>query len=66
MDRVNVKESKPLTRLKEAFLANREIGSWDSRRICKEFNVSFRTVSDFNKILVERRKKWAGSEWTLC
>lgn len=66
MDKDNVKESKPLKRLKEAFLANREIGSWDSRRICKEFNVSFRTVSEFNKILAERRKKWADIEGTLC
>lgn len=66
MDRDNVKESKPLKRLKEAFLANREIGSWDSRRICKEFNVSFRTVSEFNKILTERRKKWADTEGSFC
>lgn len=66
MDRDYVKESKPLRRLKEAFLANREIGSWDSRRICKEFNVSFRTVSEFNKILVERRKKWPDTEGAIC
>ena len=66
MDRDNVKESKPLRRLKEAFLANREIGSWDSRKICKEFNVSFRTVSEFNKILAERRKKWPDSEGAFC
>lgn len=66
MGRENVKESKPLRRLKEAFLANREIGSWDSRRICKEFNVSFRTVSEFNKILVERRKKWPDTEGAIC
>lgn len=66
MGRDNVKESKPLKRLKEAFLANREIGSWDSRRICKEFNVSFRTVSEFNKILAERRKKWPDSEGAFC
>lgn len=62
----DVKESKPLKRLKEAFLANREIGSWTSTRICKEFNVSFRTVSEFNKILAERRKKWADSEGAFC
>ena len=66
MDKDNVKESKPLKRLKEAFLANREIGSWDSRRICKEFNVSFRTVSEFNKILAERRKKWPDTEGAFC
>ena len=66
MDDGNVKESKPLKRLKEAFLANREIGSWDSRRICKEFNVSFRTVSEFNKILAERRKKWSDTEGSFC
>ena len=62
----DVKESKPLKRLKEAFLANREIGTWTSTRICKEFNVSFRTVSEFNKILTERRKKWADSEGAFC
>lgn len=66
MDKENVKESKPLTRLKEAFLANREIGSWDSTRICKELHVSFRTVAEFNKILAERRKKWADSEGAFC
>lgn len=66
MDRDNVKESKPLKRLKEAFLANREIGSWSSKRICSELKVSARTVVEFHKILEERRKKWADSEGAFC
>lgn len=66
MGRDNVKESKPLKRLKEAFLANREIGSWTAKRICSELKVSARTVVEFHKILEERRKKWPDLEGAFC
>jgi len=53
------KVSKQLGQLIDAFMANRDIGSWSYDRIITELKVNRKTVAKFMGMLKERRKSWS-------
>lgn len=63
--KVYVRKNPGLEKLKEAFLANREIGSWDYRTIQVELKASRKNIAKFKELLRKRREKWGDSEGAL-